>query len=437
MITDDRINELIDLGNENRNLDYKGAFSWANATKDEKVKITKDVLAFANTRDGGVILVGLDDKTGALQGLTEDESASFDQTRFNDFVHEFTDPKHTSFVCRRTIRGHRIIAIEIPEFVEVPILCKKMAQSTANPKELLLRKAGLYKRTEKATSELIEDPDELRELLNRGVLRRQDELLTAMNRILRPEKSTIVVNLESEFKKESEDARIFMQEVGNGELLKLPGWELTIHPDRFNPHLFSDLSAIQRSIRNSVVSLRGWNFPHINERDFSNFSDGFQSSTDWKDAPFGRYLEAFRAYRSGLFIWRGSLWEERAPEIHGVSGLSFLSVVFSITEWMIFAQRYYEPILPIGDRLHVKVDLQGSKGRKLIARPPLMPFTSDFLAKIEPVSVSEDVEMTDLRADSPAVARRCIKRILELFNFNDVAEATLQDWQRRLIERRL
>ena len=55
VITKERIRELIELGNENRNLDYKGAFSWVEANNDEKCAIIKDVLAFANTRDGGVI----------------------------------------------------------------------------------------------------------------------------------------------------------------------------------------------------------------------------------------------------------------------------------------------------------------------------------------------------------------------------------------------
>jgi hypothetical protein len=45
--------------------------------------------------------------------------------------------------------------------------------------------------------------------------------------------------------------------------------------------------------------------------------------------------------------------------------------------------------------------------------------------------------MTDLRADSLAVARRYIKPIFELFNWNDVRDGTLQDWQRQLVERRL
>src|SRR6185312_7244085 len=152
MISDERIRQLIALGNENRNLDYKAPFSWATSGKDEKYGIIKDVLAFSNTRDGGVILVGVDDKTGQHIGLSAEEAASFDQTKFNDFVHVYTDPRHTCNVYRRILDGKNIVAIEIPEFKDVPILCKQVAVSPADPNKILLRKAALYIRTDKASS---------------------------------------------------------------------------------------------------------------------------------------------------------------------------------------------------------------------------------------------------------------------------------------------
>jgi hypothetical protein len=436
MITDQRIQQLISLGNENRNLDYKGSFSWLAVGRDEKVGIAKDVLAFANTRDGGVILVGVDDKTGLLRGLTEDQFASFDQTRFNDFIHSYTEPKHTCFVCRREIGGSRIVAVVIPEFAEVPILCKQSVQSVTNPREVLLRKAGLYKRTDKATSELIEDADELRELLNRGLLRRQDELLAAMSRILQPQGEAKLSDDDSVFRREREEAADFFEEVGDGALLKAPHWELQLRPSRYIADRINDLSKIQRIVRSSAVSLRGWNFPHVNAREFSNFNSGFQTATDWKDSPFGRYLEAFRAYQSGFFIWRGTLWEDRSRDSEGRNVLSFPGVIFSVTEWMTFAKRYYESFLAVEEVLRVTIDLHGSKDRYLIATYPALPIPYEHRANVEPLTVSGAVEILELRSDSTQTARRFIKRVFELFNWNEVRDGMVQDWQRGLIENR-
>jgi predicted HTH transcriptional regulator len=89
-----RIRELIRLGNENRNLDYKGVLSWEQVGNDEKCEITKNVLAFANARrPGGVIVTGVDNKSSVPEGLSDEQSAWFDQTEFNSFVQKYSDPR--------------------------------------------------------------------------------------------------------------------------------------------------------------------------------------------------------------------------------------------------------------------------------------------------------------------------------------------------------
>jgi predicted HTH transcriptional regulator len=213
VISVERIRELVRLGNENRNLDYKGGFSWEEATNDEKCEIAKDILAFSNTRDGGVILIGVNDKSGALEGLTERQYTSFDQTKFNSFVHKYTDPRHTSKVHRIVVDEKRVVAIDIPEFADVPILCARDANSSVNQSKLILRRAALYMRTDKATSEPIDDADAMRELLNRGLIRRQDELLRAIKQIVLPNQTTAISEPGAEFKAEVEDAERYLSEL--------------------------------------------------------------------------------------------------------------------------------------------------------------------------------------------------------------------------------
>jgi hypothetical protein len=194
---------------------------------------------------------------------------------------------------------------------------------------------------------------------------------------------------------------------------------------------------VQRATRSSAVSLRGWNFPHINERDSSNFNEGFQSTTDWKNSSFGRHVEVVRGYRSGLFVWRSTLWEEQASEFSGAKVLCFLAAIFSVTEWMIFTQRYYEPVLRIDESIELDLTLHGSMNRALVSRPPASPLFSEYVSKAEPVRVKKVVELTDLRTDPLAVARRLIVEIFELFNWNNSVESVIEGWQRSLIEKRI
>ena len=43
--------------------------------------------------------------------------------------------------------------------------------------------------------------------------------------------------------------------------------------------------------------------------------------------------------------------------------------------------------------------------------------------------------MAELRADPEALGRGIIRRIFELFNWNDHDEQMLRDWQQKLIQR--
>ena len=437
MITEELILELIRQGNENRNLDYKGAFSWDTATNDVKWEIVKDILAFANTRDGGKILIGVEDKTGAIVGLSEEQSASFDQTRFNDFVHKYTDPLHTSRVHRRTVAGQRVVVVDVPEFVEVPILCAKDAHSSSNPSRQILKKAALYKRTDKATSEGIADADEMRELLNRGLLRRQDELLRAIRQIILP-RETVEVRLDTGFKAQIASAEQtlarFRIESQDEFLTGLPHWTVEMQPEEYLPERITSSSGLQRLVQESAISLRGWSFPiagRVVGAPWMNFDGGSQSLY----AAPGNRPEVLRVYKSGLLVWFSGLGEDFRHGAAGKNLISFISVIYSATEWMLFAQRFYERILAVDERLHVRVRGSGFEGRRLASFDPRVELFGDYRIGESEFEIAETTAVSELRADPESIARKIIRKIFELFNWNDPEESILAGWQQKLIQR--
>ena len=280
MISEEKIRELVRMGNENRNLDYKGAFSWDQPGNDTKCELAKDVLAFANTRDGGVILIGVNDKSGDLEGLTEEQYTSFDQTKLNNFVEKYTDPRHTSRVHRMVVDGKRVVVIDVPEFSELPILCACDANSSSNSSRLILRKAALYMRTARATSELIEDADAMRELLNRGLLRRQNDLLRAFKQIIQPSEIDPQREPRIEFKTEVERAERYFVELNGGEFAQSPHWEVQMQPEDYLPNRLPNLMELQHLTQQSAISLRGWTFPivgRVSGSEWTNFEGGSQS----------------------------------------------------------------------------------------------------------------------------------------------------------------
>lgn len=434
MVSIEGIRELVRLGNENRNLDYKGAFSWEKAGNDDKCEITKDILAFSNTRDGGVILIGVNDKTGVLEGLTEEQYSSFDQTKFNSFVQKYTDPRHTSNVHRILIDGIRVVVIDIPEFADVPILCARDANSSVNQSKLILRKAALYMRTDKATSEVIEDADAMRELLNRGLLRRQDDLLRAIKQIVLPNQTTVMSELGAEFKAELEHSEHYISELDDGAFSKLPRWAIQLQPDTYIANRIPSAAQLQRLVQESAISLRGWTFPIVGRvigAEWTNFDGGSQSFFNGQ----GQRLEAFQAYKSGLMVWSSGIKEDTWQGLAGQNVISFVALIYSVTEWVLFAKRFYEKILSVDEKVHINVCGSGFRGRRLISVDSSAELHGNYHTEGPEFEIRETVGVSDLRADFESIARRIIRRLCELFNWNDPDEKMLQSWQQKLLKR--
>src|SRR3989338_926615 len=121
------LEELLNVKSEKKNLDLKERFNWSKASKSEKVGLIKDVLSMTNVKDGGKIVIGVEDKQYDPVGLSEEDYSSFDTTSFNQFLHKYTDPLLSCVVHKVSRDGKFFVVIDIPEFSETPILSKDCA----------------------------------------------------------------------------------------------------------------------------------------------------------------------------------------------------------------------------------------------------------------------------------------------------------------------
>src|SRR5580698_9420835 len=160
MLSNTQLEDLLSQKTETKNLDCKASFSWRDADNDTKCELVKDILAFMNTQNGGVIVIGVQDDTLEPVGMTESDFASFDTTKVNDFLHRYTDPKASCEVQKLTSGGLRFVVINALEFSDSPIICKKAANSSKESSKTILNLGGVYVRTEKATSVLVPTSEE-------------------------------------------------------------------------------------------------------------------------------------------------------------------------------------------------------------------------------------------------------------------------------------
>jgi len=121
------------------------------------------------------------------------------------------------------------------------------------------------------------------------------------------------------------------------------------------PSYSSELTrvAARLNLSDSAVRLRGWDFPHFDDRD-EVFTPRYVGCTlDWE-----RHLEIWRLYLTGQFVYLGSLWDAsdslqprlraeldrtiRIPERHSspiIGAVSLIGMIYSITEFCLFSQR--------------------------------------------------------------------------------------------------
>ena len=89
MISEAHLQKLLAQRSQRKNLDYKESLNWNTAASDGKCELVKDILALLNTQDGGHIVFGVRNDTFEFVGLSEDDFASFDPTKLNDFLQRY------------------------------------------------------------------------------------------------------------------------------------------------------------------------------------------------------------------------------------------------------------------------------------------------------------------------------------------------------------
>jgi len=434
MISESQLREFIARKSESRNLDYKERLNWNSASKEEKCEIVKDILAMLNTQDGGCIVLGVRDETLELVGLSQDDFASFDTTSLNDFLQRYTDPVAACDVQKFTIDGLRVVVLSVLEFQDVPIICKKDANSSSNPSKLILKAGGLYIRSEKAASELVSSAENMRGLMGRALLKKGDQLLSTIEALL---KGKPVANEErlSKYSKEIEAAHAYFKETLPAEVGTDGYWELRAMPEVYQTDRLPDTASVINHLIEARVALRGWDFPHTDDKTKSNFASGRQSYTNFAFA--ARHIEAYRAYRSGLFVWRGGYREDgpqfNRDDLQGSHVLSFVNVIYTVTEMFVFLKRYYARVAEDAV-VHVSLEMRGIKNRRLIALGDAILY-GDFVSVEPDLTLENDYSVSELRASAEEHAISIIKRIFELFNWNGADPNTIRMWQQRLLSR--
>jgi predicted HTH transcriptional regulator len=169
---------LIRNGREERNIEFKQTMHWSDAAT--KVKVVKSSIAMANLRDGGTIVFGLErqaDDSYVEAGMKQDDYDSFKQDDVSVEVNNYADPFVELSVQKVELDGKRFVIIQVREFLDLPIICKRDGVDR-------LRSGAIYIRPRRR-HETAELPSqiELREILDLAVEKKVRSLYSQIERV--------------------------------------------------------------------------------------------------------------------------------------------------------------------------------------------------------------------------------------------------------------
>lgn len=121
----DELETFLEGGTETQSFEVKAAMNWNVTT------LAKDILAMANVRDGGRILIGVEDGTFVRQGVSAEQKGTYDIDTMKDQMSQYADPSADFGVSfPKDHDGKEFIAITVRPFVEIPVICKKDSGDT-------------------------------------------------------------------------------------------------------------------------------------------------------------------------------------------------------------------------------------------------------------------------------------------------------------------
>lgn len=159
-MTDQEFAEILALRHEGPGIEFKGPGS----ASDNQLftKVVKAMLGMANRRDGGRVVIGVEDNDGVLNpvGLSNSDQDTWKYDDVAAKLAKYADPSVSFELETQQYNGNHYVVLRVREFEDIPVLCKKDYQG-------VLRKGACYVRPRrKPETTEIPTQEDMRDLLD-------------------------------------------------------------------------------------------------------------------------------------------------------------------------------------------------------------------------------------------------------------------------------
>ncbi len=133
------------------------------------------MLGMANRRNGGHVIIGINDETFEAVGLQDDQLRTWNEyDELSEAVNSYATPSISFEVEVLDIEGKKLVVLSVDEFTDIPILCRKeyqvpTSQKGERPPPTLRRGACYVRSRHKPETAEIRSEEEMRELLDLAI----------------------------------------------------------------------------------------------------------------------------------------------------------------------------------------------------------------------------------------------------------------------------
>lgn len=173
-------------GQEESYLEYKGNVSWRDNPK--KLEIVQTIFSLANKREGGIIVIGVEND-GTRVGLSDEHYSSYDHDQISQYIHGKTNQ---DVVCIVSKFGYQedgeaevknFVFIQVTESREFPLVYTGGQllfnnDAPATGRNIALRQSAIYIRSSNPVgNKEIETVEEWQELIERTYRKYEKETI--------------------------------------------------------------------------------------------------------------------------------------------------------------------------------------------------------------------------------------------------------------------
>jgi hypothetical protein len=425
--TAEELTRYVEAAGENRNIDAKGPMEWDGG--EASAGLTKDILALANSRDGGVLVLGKSEpEKGKFEynGLSPEQAASFDATKVATWVNNHSAPP-IDVVCHHHERqGKTFVVITVAEFSDIPVICTR--EFVLQGRRPILKKGCIYVRTANVESAPLSSSDELRSLIGIATSKRRDEMLTALNNMLKGRPLLPAKSSEESYQEEIAAMRRGLT-AKRGDEFEKGAWTFLFHPAVHEAERWDSTDKLRTLLERSAVQVRG-EFPRLQQT---------MHVREWGIAN-EIYGDAYGLSRSGLFFLVRPFDENKLrcqEDTNLLPGqwLDFQSNLDDVIEWFMFMSRFIEFFEP-GSEVAYELSATVLAGRRLAFQPQ---FTFGLLPT-EPCRAStyrrtKILLAETLRAEWEEECSKALHGFFEFFPGSRISVEVLRKWVEKFKKR--